>query len=103
MTRPTIFGLLFLLVGLAIVTAVLGPVLIAIKMHAAIAAPSVTMLCVGLVMMIFGALLIPFSGADEGASKLLVLAGPYIPSFGRRERSGEVSVAPAKKDDGGAP
>ena len=90
MTRPTLFGLLFLLVGLAIVGAVLAPVFVAIRAHTAIVEPSVTLLCVGLVMLVFGALLIPFSGADEGASKLLVLAGPYIPTFGRRAGSGEV-------------
>ena len=96
MSRPTLFGLLFLLIGLAIVLGVLAPVYVAIKAHTPIVEPSVTLLCVGLAVLVFGALLIPFSGADKAASSLLVIAGPYIPTFGRRAASGEVT---AKKDE----
>ena len=95
MSRPTIIGILFLLIGLAIVAVVLAPVFVAIKAHAPFAAPSVTLLIIGLAVLVFGALLIPFSGAGGAASSLLVIAGPYIPTFGRRVGSGEVS-APMK-------
>lgn len=94
MTRPTLFGLLFLVIGFAIVTVVLAPVLVAIKAHAVIVEPSVTLLVIGLAVLVFGALLIPFSGASGAASSLLVIAGPYIPSFGRRAASGEVTAPP---------
>ena len=106
MTRQTILGVLFICIGLAILALVGAPIVIAIKAHSALPDVSIKLLITGLATSLFGAWLLPSSGVGATTVNILAVAGPFIPTFGRRTNSGEQSavagsIAP-KDPKGGA-
>ena len=92
MKRQTILGLLFILVGLALLTVVCAPVVVAVRSHAPIPSLSFSLVIAGLGTALFGAWLLPSSGVGATTVNILAVAGPFIPSFGRRSNSGEQSA-----------
>jgi len=92
MKRQTILGILFMFVGFALLLVVCAPVVVAVRSHAAVPALSFSLVLAGLGTALFGAWLLPSSGVGATTVNILAVAGPYIPSFGRRANSGEQSV-----------
>lgn len=87
-------GILFLLLGIVIIAAALAPVI----QHppAAIAVP---ILVAGIVVAIFGALIVPSSGAGPALAKIVVVVGPYMPFAGPGRRAGEADgPSPPEKE-----
>lgn len=80
----TSLGLVFLLVGLALIGVAVLPVVPA--PHTAHVA--LTPLFIGVAFSIFGALLIPSSGAQTALTVIVTTAAPYIPRFGG-QRAGD--------------
>lgn len=100
MRRQTYLGILFILVGLALLVVVCAPVVVAIRAQATVPDLSFSLVITGLVATLFGAWLLPSSGVGATTVSIVAVAAPFIPSFGRRSNSGEIVV---KKDDGGGP
>jgi hypothetical protein len=81
-TRRTL-GILFLLLGIVIMAPAILPALFALAEHPPRVVPiSVIPLMIGIPIALFGALMIPFSGADIAATKLQVILRrtslPYV-------------------------
>jgi hypothetical protein len=93
MKRQTAVGLLFILVGLALLVLVASPVIVAIRAHTALPDLSFSLVLTGLGTALFGAWLLPSSGVSATTVNILSVAGPYIP-FGRRANSGEAAPPP---------
>lgn len=88
MTRQTLLGALFLLVGLAIIAVVLAPVVVAVLAKAPAPAISVFLLTIGIGLAVFGAWLIPSSGVGATVTQVTVaLGGTTLPFFGGRRAS----------------
>lgn len=83
--RQTILGVLFLAIGIAVLTVGLGNTPVD---------KFVTVL--GLAIAIFGAVMIPSSGAGDAAQKFVTVFGAYIPRVG-----GSRPADPPAKDDKG--
>jgi hypothetical protein len=83
-TRRTL-GILFLLLGLLIMAPAILPALFALAEHPPRVVPiSVVPLMIGIPIALFGALMIPFSGADIAATKLqVILRRTSLPYVGR--------------------
>ena len=92
MKRQTILGLLFMFVGFALLLVVCAPVVVAILGHTVLPSLSFALVLTGLGTALFGAWLLPSSGVGATTVNILAVAGPYIPSFGRRANSGEQKV-----------
>lgn len=99
-TRRTL-GILFLLLGLLIMAPAILPALFALAEHPPRVVPiSVVPLMIGIPIALFGALMIPFSGADIAATKLqVILRRTSLPYVGRgangdttADAGGETSV-----------
>lgn len=104
MTRQTLLGLLFLLIGLAIIAVVLAPVVLAIKAHTAPADLSVMQLVIGLAVTVFGAIVIPSSGAAPAIQNILVLASTTnLPFIGGAARRTTTTVQTTQTPKDGAP
>ena len=88
MKRQTILGLLFMFVGFALLVVVCAPVVVAILGHTALPGLSFALVLTGLGTALFGAWLLPSSGVGATTVNILAVAGPYIPSFGRRAYDG---------------
>jgi hypothetical protein len=97
MKRQTILGVLFIIVGLALLVLVCAPVVIAIHAHAALPSLSFSLVLTGLGTALFGAWLLPSSGVGGTAASILVVAGPYIPRIPGISRVGD-PVPPASED-----
>lgn len=88
MTRQTLLGALFLLVGLAIVAVVLAPVVVAVIGKSPAPTISVFLLTIGIGLAVFGAWLIPSSGVGQTVTQVTVaLGGTSLPFFGGRRAS----------------
>lgn len=98
MTRQAFFGLLFVVVGLALLGAVCAPVVVAIKAHGKVPDLSLPLVLAGLGTALFGAWLFPSSGVGATTVNILSVAGPYIPTFGRRVSQGEQTTPPKQGD-----
>lgn len=83
MSRQTFLGWLFLVVGLLLIALAGAPIVVALRTHAP--PPPVTtlflgFLCIGIVVAVFGAYLLPSSGAPVAVSQIIAVVGPYLPS-----------------------
>ena len=95
MKRQSALGLLFLLVGIALLFVVCAPVVVAIKAHVPVPGLSFSLVLTGLGTALFGAWLLPSSGVGATTVNILSVAGPYLPSLpGRRVNSGEQGAPP---------
>lgn len=89
MTRQSFLGILFVLIGLGLLVIICAPVVVAIEAHQALPDLKYSLVLVGLGVTVFGAWLIPSSGVGATTVNILSVAGPLLPSFGRRGNSGE--------------
>lgn len=80
-TAGTALGVVFLLVGLALVGVGVLPVIPAPHTAHVMLTP----LLIGVAFAVFGALLIPDAGAKTALTVIVTTAGPYLPTFGRRK------------------
>lgn len=71
MKTQTVVGLIFLALGLVLVGVVLAPAVAALRAHAPAATIALVPLCVGIGVAVFGALVIPSSGAGQAVKDLL--------------------------------
>lgn len=100
MTRQTLLGLLFLLVGLAIVATVLAPVVAAVVAKTPAPAISLSLLVIGIGLALFGALLVPSSGVGPAMTQLtVVLSNTSLPFVGGR-RAGDAPAPPTGPPEG---
>jgi hypothetical protein len=85
MATQRTLGILFLLLGLVIMAPAILPALFALAEHPPRVVPiSVVPLMIGLPIALFGALMMPFSGADVAATKLqVILRRTSLPYVGR--------------------
>jgi hypothetical protein len=85
MKTQRLLGILFLVLGLVIMAPSIVPALLALTEHPPRVVPmSVIPLSIGIVLALFGALMIPFSGADVAAKKLtVILATTSLPFVGK--------------------
>ncbi len=100
MTRQTILGFLFIVVGLGLLGIECAPIVVAIKAHGKVPDLSLSLVIAGLGTTVFGAWLLPSSGVGATTINILSVAGPYIPTFGRRAASGEVAATKPSNDKG---
>lgn len=98
-TRQTAIGIVFLGLGLFLIGTAVAPVVIGMLEHPVTHADvTLSVLFVGLAVSLFGALLIPFSGAAPALQVFVTLAAPYIPKLGGN-RAGDPPAPPT----GGTP
>ena len=98
MKTQTAVGLVFLLLGLFLISIACGPATLALLEHPprAVTIPLLP-LSIGIVLAVFGALIIPASGADVAATKLTVILGKTNLPFVGKGTSGttvEVTTEP---------
>jgi hypothetical protein len=92
MNRQTFLGWFFLLLGIALIALAAAPIVAALRAHAP--PPPVTMLflgflLIGIVVAIFGAWLLPSSGAPVAVTQMVAVVGPWIPRVPGLSRVGD--------------
>ena len=97
MSRQTFLGWLFLALGVLAFLLALSPVVIGLlstpRVHADVSLP---FLVTGFVVAVFGAVLLPSSGAAPAATKVVNIFAPYVPRIPGMSRVGDPKpVAPA--------
>lgn len=106
MKRQTLFGFVFLLIGLFLLMISVAPVLVALKMHEKppeLTTLVVVLICIGLGTALFGAFLMPSSGAPTTFNNLMISLGrTNLPFVGGRKTT-EIAAAEAQPPAGPTP
>ena len=87
MRRQTILGVLFLIVGLALIVLAALP---AIQRQPV----SFAFLALAVAVAVFGAWLLPSSGAPAAVQQIITVVGPYVPRLGGA-RAGDPPLPPS--------
>ena len=91
--RQTALGLVFLVVGFALVALATLPAVLGVFAHPPRpAVVSLWILYTGLAVAVFGALLIPSSGAETALTVFGATVGSYLPKFGGKRAGDPPSV-----------
>lgn len=81
--RQFLIGFLFLVIGVLLILLAVSPVIIGLlskpRVHGDV---SLAFLAIGVSVAVFGAWLVPSSGAGPVVQQIITVAGPYIPRIG---------------------
>lgn len=95
MSRQTFLGYLFLLLGVLAFLGALAPVAIGLLSHPRVHGDaSISVLTIGFVVALFGAWLLPSSGAPAAGAQMVAVIGPYVPRIPGLSRVGDPPSAP---------
>lgn len=90
MTRQTFLGWLFLGLGVLAFLAALSPVVVGWLSHPRVHGDvAITVLLAGFVVALFGAWLLPSSGAPVAGAQMIAVIGPYVPRIPGLSRVGD--------------
>lgn len=95
MHRQTFLGWLFLGLGVLAFLLALSPMVLGLlatpRVHGDVSVP---FLLVGFVVALFGAWLLPSSGAPAASAQMVAVIGPYLPRIPGRSRVGDPKPEP---------